>query len=195
MSVRDFAVYEMTNDLQLRGLQRGVRSSLVPARKPSTRPGWYCILRSRVLARAVSWAMSRLARLARERFRWDQTDSTGLSSEGIGGELEDRQPVPGRDQLAHRPADVRVQVVPDQDDRPAELLAGGVQQPGVVRLGEALALVAAPAAGVDAVDQPGLLPGLHRDQRGQRHSLVAAAGHRHHRGLAAAAPGAALRRP
>jgi hypothetical protein len=69
------------NDLQLRGLHRGVRSSLVPARKPSTRPGWYCILRSRVFARAVSWAMSRLARLARERFRWDQTDSTGLSSE------------------------------------------------------------------------------------------------------------------
>ena len=64
------------NDLQLRGLQRGVRSSLVPVRKPSTRPGSYCMCLSRVLASAVSWAMSRLARLARERFRWDQTDAT-----------------------------------------------------------------------------------------------------------------------
>ena len=36
---------------------------------------------------------------------------------------------------------------------------GGVQQPGVVLLGEALALLAA-AAGVHAVDQPGPLPGL-----------------------------------
>jgi hypothetical protein len=55
---------------------------------------------------------------------------------------------------------VGVQVVPDQDDRRAELLAGGVQQPGVVRLGEPLALVAAPAADVDAVDQPGPLSGF-----------------------------------
>ena len=116
---------------------------------------------------------------------------------GVGGELEDRQPVPGRDQLAHRPADVGVQVIPDQDERPAKLLVRGVQEPGVVRLGEPFApVVTAPAAAVvHPVEQPGPLPGLHRDQRGQRHSLVAAAGHRHHRGPAAAAPGAALRRP
>jgi pimeloyl-ACP methyl ester carboxylesterase len=49
------------------------------------RPDAYIPLRNRtprltaVLARAVSWVMSRLARLARERFRCDQTDSTGLS--------------------------------------------------------------------------------------------------------------------
>jgi hypothetical protein len=32
----------------------GVRSSLGLARKPSRRPGWYCIRRSRVLTSAVS---------------------------------------------------------------------------------------------------------------------------------------------
>jgi hypothetical protein len=62
-----------------------VRSSLVPVRKPSTRPGWYCMRLRRVLTRAVSWAMSRLARLASDLFRCDQTDSTGLSSEAYGG--------------------------------------------------------------------------------------------------------------
>ena len=33
---------------------RGVRSSLGLARKPSSRPGWYCIRRSRVLTSTVS---------------------------------------------------------------------------------------------------------------------------------------------
>ena len=51
------------------------------------------------------------------------------------------QPVPGRDQLAHRAADVGVQVVPDQDERACQLLVRGVQEPGVVRLGEPLALI------------------------------------------------------
>lgn len=83
------------NDLRLRGLQRGVRSSLVPASKPSVRPGRYCIRRSRVSTSAVSRAMSRTARLARDRFRCDQTDSTGLSFGGAGRELEDRQPRAG----------------------------------------------------------------------------------------------------
>src|ERR1039458_7346252 len=36
--------------------------------------------RSRVLTRAVSWAMSRLAR---ERFRCDQADSTGVELGGV----------------------------------------------------------------------------------------------------------------
>jgi hypothetical protein len=46
------------------------------------------------------------------------------------------------------------------------------------RLGEALALVLAGAAAVvHAVDEPGPLPGLDRDQRGHRDALVAAAGH------------------
>jgi len=50
---------------------------------------------------------------------------------------------------------------PHQDDRATELLVGGVQQLGVVHLGEALSPVAAvPAGVVHAVDQPGPAPGL-----------------------------------
>ena len=40
------------------------RSRPVLARKPSRRPGRYCIRLSRVLASAVSWPMSCLVRLA-----------------------------------------------------------------------------------------------------------------------------------
>jgi|HubBroStandDraft_3_1064219.scaffolds.fasta_scaffold127536_2 hypothetical protein len=62
-------------------------------------------------------------------------------------------------------------VVPDQDNRPVELLVGGIQQAGVIGLGEALAAVpAGPAVQVRAVDQPcppgGAGPG--GDQRGYR---------------------------
>jgi len=87
---------------------------------------------------------------------------------------------------------VHLQVVPHDYDR-----AGG-RRPGAGRSPprEALALVlAAWAATVHAVDQPGPTPGLDRDQRGQRYPLVAAAGHPHHRGGAAPAPDTALRRP
>src|ERR1022692_60124 len=48
-------------------------------------------------------------------------------------------------------------------------------EPGVACLGGALALVLATAALVHAVDQPGPLPGLDRDERGERHALGAAA--------------------
>lgn len=44
--------------------------------------GRYCIHLSRVFASAVSWLMLRLARLARDLFRCDQT---GLSSQAWGG--------------------------------------------------------------------------------------------------------------
>ena len=89
--------------------------------------------------------MLRLARLARDLFRWDQTELDRVELVRVGRELEDGQPVPGRDQLGHRGADVGIQVVPDDHERAAELLVRGVQQPGVVRLGEALALVLAAA--------------------------------------------------
>ena len=68
------------------------------------------------------------------------------------------------------------------------------REPGVIRLGEPLARISPPGA-VRAEDQPRPLTRPDRDQRGQRHPRVMAAGHRHHRGLAAAAPGAGLRRP
>ena len=68
----------------LRRLQKGVRPSLVPARKPPGRPGRYRSRLSRVFTSAVSWLMSRLARLARD-FRCDRTDPAGLSSCAYGG--------------------------------------------------------------------------------------------------------------
>jgi hypothetical protein len=120
------------------GLPRGVRSRRVPARNPPSRPGRYCNRRSRVLATAVSSTRFRLTRFTGYRFRWgpDRLDRVELG--GVSRELEDRQPVPGRDQLPHGPADVRIQAVPDQDKRPTELLVRGIQQTRAVRLGEPL---------------------------------------------------------
>ena len=60
------------NDLQV---WKSLRSSPVLFRKPSRRPGRYCIFLSRVLISAVSWPMSCLARLASDLFRFDQTGS------------------------------------------------------------------------------------------------------------------------
>jgi acyl-coenzyme A synthetase/AMP-(fatty) acid ligase len=50
------------------------------ARKPSRRQDRYCIRLSRVLTSAVGWPMSCLVRLASDRFKFDQTGSTGFSS-------------------------------------------------------------------------------------------------------------------
>src|SRR5258706_13234939 len=114
----------------------------------------------------------------------------------IGRQLADGQPVPGRDQLGHRGADVGIEVVPHDYQGAGKLLVGGVQQLGVVRLGEPFALVLAMAAAVvHAVDQPGPAPGLDSDERSERDALVAAAGDPHHRGGAAPAPGTSFRRP
>src|SRR5690242_5910306 len=74
-----------TNDLSWWVLLKGVRSSPVEARKPPSRPGRYCIRRSRVLTSTVSWARLRLARLARDRLSCDQICSTGFSSCAYGG--------------------------------------------------------------------------------------------------------------
>ena len=77
----------------------------------------------------------------------------GSARARTAGSRNTRQPVPGGDQLAHRAAGAGVQAVPDQHDRAAELLVRGIQEPGVIRLGETLALIA-PAGAVGAVDQP-----------------------------------------
>ena len=66
-------------DLEWWGLQKGVRSRRVLARKPSRSPGRYCIRLSWVFTRAVSWGRLRLARLARDLLRCDHTSSVGLS--------------------------------------------------------------------------------------------------------------------
>jgi hypothetical protein len=60
--------------------RNGPYSSPVLARKPASSAGRYCIRLSRVFTSTVSSAMVCLVRLASDRFRCDQTDSTGLSS-------------------------------------------------------------------------------------------------------------------
>lgn len=59
----------------------------------------------------------------------------------LGGQLIVGQPWSGDGQPAHGVADVRVQVVPGEDDGTAELLLACIQQPDVVGLVEALAAV------------------------------------------------------
>src|SRR5260370_12688922 len=85
------------------GLQNGLKSSLVLARKPLMSAGRYCIRLSRVLTRAVSWARLRLARLARDRFRCDQTGSTGFSSCAYGGSRGTLHPAPAPPTLGIAP--------------------------------------------------------------------------------------------
>jgi hypothetical protein len=100
----------------------------------------------------------------------------------------------GRRSAGHSPAEVGGKVIPDQDDRPAELQVRGVQQARALGLGEAFALVRAGAAGSGAVDQPGPVAGPGADQCGQRDALAALRGHLDLQGAAAAAPGAAFGR-
>ena len=45
----------------------------------------------------------------------------------VRAQLIDGQPVPGGDQLGHRPADVGIEVIPHDYQRAGELLVGGVQ--------------------------------------------------------------------
>jgi hypothetical protein len=172
-----------------------VKSRRVLAMNASSSPGRYCIRLSRVLTSAVSWAMLRLARFASDRFRCDHTSPAGLSSCAYGGSWQTvSQP---RAAISSFMAALTwgVQVVPHDHQRAAELLVGGVQQLGVAGLGEALALVlAACAAAVDAVDEPGPLPRCDADQRGEGYARVVRACHLHHRSGAAPSPGAPLGR-
>jgi hypothetical protein len=109
--------------------------------------------------------------------------------------VEDGQPVPGGDQFGHRAADVGIEVVPYDHQRAGELVVRGIQQGGVVGLGEAFpSVVAAGTSAVDPVDQPGPAPGPDGDQRGQGHARVVRSGHRDHGGAAAPSPGSALGR-
>jgi hypothetical protein len=122
------------------GVTEGCQVEAVLARKPARRAGRYCICLSRVLTEAVSWARLRLARLARERLRCDPHLLDRVEFVRVRGEPVDGQPVPGRDQLGHH-ADVGIHLVPHDYDRPAEVLVRGIQEPGIVRFGEAFALV------------------------------------------------------
>src|SRR4051812_23936711 len=62
------------------GYRNGANSRRVLPRNPASRPGRYCIRLSRVFTSTVSSAMVCLVRLASDRFRCAQSDSTGLSS-------------------------------------------------------------------------------------------------------------------
>ena len=66
----------------------------------------------------------------------------GVEVGGVGRQVVDGQPFAGVGELAQAGGFVDVEVVPDEDDRAAELLVGGDQQVPVVAPGEALASVA-----------------------------------------------------
>ncbi|GIF45020.1 hypothetical protein Axi01nite_93310 [Actinoplanes xinjiangensis] len=85
------------------------------------------------------------------------------------------QPVSGGDHLAHGGADVGVEVVPNEHDRSAQLLVGGVEQAYVVAFAEAAAFVLAAAVGDGAVDHSGTLAGFVAGQAGNRDSPEALA--------------------
>ncbi len=78
-----------------------------------------------------------------------------------------------------------VEVVPDQDDRAAQLLVGGDRQIPVVAPGGALSPVAAVVVPVWPVDQPRPVAGLVSGQRGDRYPSAGTAADPHHRGPAA----------
>jgi hypothetical protein len=87
---------------------------------------------------------------------------------GVGRQSDHMQPVPRRDQLPHHRTDMRVQIIPDQHDRATQLLVRGIQQGGIVGLGETAALTLAAPVGQRAVDQPAALAGSHAHQPGDR---------------------------
>lgn len=127
------------------------------------------------------------------RFRCDQTASVGLSSGSAGGQLDDVEPVLGGDQLPHRGADVRGEVVPDQHDRAAESLVRGVEQADAAGFGEAASFAFASIVDSGGVDQSAAPVGFDADEAGDRDPPGSLAGHRDHRGVAATSPGAGLR--
>lgn len=56
----------------------------------------------------------------------------GVEIGRVGRRWEDREPVTVSDLLTHSCGEVAVEMVPDQQDRAAELVAGGLDQVGVV---------------------------------------------------------------
>jgi hypothetical protein len=91
---------------------------------------------------------------------------------------------------------VRLTCVFRLSDRAAELLVRGVEQAGVVGLGEALApSLGGAAVEVRAVDQPGLVAGLGADQRCHGDAFAACGGDPHAGCVASSAPGSAFGRP
>lgn len=100
-----------------------------------------------------------LAWLVRRRI--DQMPSTGLRSGVVGRQVVGGDPVVCVDERAHAAVLVDVEVVPDEDNRFAELLVGGEQEVAVLGPGEALA-AAALVIGMPfgPVDQAGAFSGF-----------------------------------
>jgi hypothetical protein len=84
-------------------------------------------------------------------------------------------------------------IVPDQHDRTAELLVGGIEQGGIVSLGETASLTFAATVQADAVDQPAALTGLDTDQPGNRDPPGTLTRHRNLGCPATPTPGSSLR--
>jgi hypothetical protein len=76
----------------------------------------------------------------------------------VGGQLEHGEPLDARgDELSHAGPQVEPNVVPDQDNRAAELEAGADDQVAEVAPAEALRFVLAAPVLADGVDEPGPL--------------------------------------
>lgn len=82
------------------------------------------------------------------------------------------------------------QAVPDQQDRPAELLVGGIQQASEVVLGKAFRLAFAAGMGQDPVEQAGPVTFAVAGEPGDGELAAAAAGDGDDRGVSARGPGA-----
>src|SRR5438874_7135259 len=102
-----------------------------------SRSGRYWMRLSRLRTIAARWVDVGDGEVAQAAFDVRPDAFGGVEVGGVGGQLDEVQPVPAGDQVAHRGADVRVQVVPDQHDGGLEVLVGGVEQGGVVGFGEA----------------------------------------------------------
>ena len=135
------------------------------------------------------------AQVAQAAFHGGPGALDGVEVGCIGGHLDDGQPVLVRLQHgAHHAADVRVQVVPAQDDRGMKLAVRGGDQAGVIGFGHGPAF--ALTAGVDAgpVEEPAAGTGPVAGHACGGHPAGAFPGHYGHRRVAAAGPGTGLRR-
>lgn len=113
----------------------------------------------------------------------------------VGGQLEDREPVRVRfDERPQGLGQVEADVVPDQDDRAAELDAGADQQFAPVASAEALGLVLVFGVLADGVEEPGPLARLVAGHACHRYTARTPAAHADNWDAAPAAPGPGSRR-
>ena len=113
----------------------------------------------------------------------------GVEVRGVGGQLDDGQPVRMRaGERAHHSTDVGVEVVPDQDDRGMQLLVRGGDQAGLIGFGHTAALALASPVHPHPVEQAAPRLSLEADQPRDRHAPGSLAGHPDHVGAARSGP-------